>query len=190
MQYLTSQQGGLNRVQRVAIVIGVLLVFGFLFLLFQPRDNQKSVVLDDEFLNTYRDPITGEVVTDADNKTNESIGEDFPTPTLLGFSKLLTVGFSQGQIDALILALGNFSTTEGFVPNEISLYPDSITFEDADPNSFDIDVVRLKLRISRSEDISAVVTRNSLSTITLTLLREGSQIFQLGPIDADSFERS
>jgi len=188
MPYQTSNRGGLSKVQKIVLVIVILLAFGFFALLLQPKED-KIIVVDDEFLNTYRDPITGEVVTSAEGKTDESYGNR-KTPTLLGLKRLIELGFTQKQLNALILSFGIYSEKNDFNPNEISLYPNSVYFEEADQSGFDIDIVRFKIRVARKDDMQATVIRKSSSTITLDIKKDDLEIFKIENVDPDSFERS
>jgi hypothetical protein len=185
MQYLNNLLSNFSKNQKILIVVGGLVILGFMFFFFNLGGGDKSNLSDDDsFLQTYRDPVSGETVTDAIGKTSESYGVDSKNPVFLGFKELFNYGFTQYQIDSLFKALGEYSTAQKLNPNEISLYPNSVSFEEVDINSPDLDTVKFKLRIARNKDVMAELTRNSLSAVTLKIIDGDIIIFSSDKIDA------
>jgi len=186
MQFQNSPDGRLTKKEKIFIAFGVVVFVAFAIFLLSSGSIKKEKVdtSSDNFLQTYNDPISGETVTDPVGKTPESYGASSDTPTYLGFKNLLPLGFTQAQLNSLFKALDEYSSDLEINPNEVSLYPDSVTFISLPETNPDLDIVKFDIQIARKTKQNVEITRHSLSAISLKILENGKELFSSGKIGA------
>lgn len=180
MQYQNNVKGSKRL---IIIAVGVIFMIAILIGLLYFRDNNENGNGQD-LLQSYTDPVTGETVTNPVGKTPENSGVNNDTATLLGFNDLLDVGFTVSQIESLILAFTDFTDKVKVVPDEVSLYSETVSFEDVSNDSLDIDVVNFDVLVARKDKRRAEVHRNSLSAVTLYIYDGDTLIYESDKIDS------
>ena len=122
---------------------------------------------------TYYDPNSKETITTTPGKSPETYGNS-SSINYLGYSKLLDIGTTQTQLDAIKQATSDFSKT-----NNLGITEASIQVENIKPVLNDTESgVDFPLIINRGATFSIKVRYLSLDTISFTAYSGSTKIFQ------------
>ena len=175
MLYQDNQKKDIIRVGVVALVF--LIMTSAVILLYFSRQKSNNEINEEVYLNTYIDPVSGEQLDNPEGKSPESFDPDAPTISLLGFSDLLSVGFSVNQLESLIKALDSYGQSTSLSPNELSLYPNGFKFDSVEEAGL-LDAVTLNIRQERKKDVRVLVYRYDLRTISIKVYDQNALVFE------------
>lgn len=152
----------------ITIIIGALIVvfiiISIIFVIMKKNDNSHKVT-DQSTVGAYTDPGSGETIYNPPNKTPESYKGS--TAAYLGFSKLLDIGLTDVQLDALKSYFAIYSAQQKKPFTEISLDVSSLT-QNIDQNSGMV-TVTFNVIFNRTATEKAVVTYDGITNVTLEL---------------------
>lgn len=180
-----SQMLGEDDVRRkrlVIIGIGaiIILIVVFVFLVVKTEQNKSKQ------LGEYKDPGSGETVSDPVDKSPETGGiTDAQAPIFLGFSKLLDEGMSLDQLNGVKEAFYRYSKTTEPRIKEISADVKSIdsTYPKADSPDQRV-VIKFDVTFDRKTVFHARAEYSNLTTVQLYLSdSQNKQVYQSGDID-------
>lgn len=174
-----------SKQKKKLIIIGGVVLLVIIVLIFQLGGGSKKPASD---RGTYYDVASGETISNPDNKDPEHSESQSLTPTYLGFSKLLTVGITQDQLDGIKLGFSRYPALQDKdTPREVSIYVDTVVANSADIDS-DFNTVTFDIIVNRQTKLFATVQYSGLSDIQLLLKNRsgGSTVFDSGVINEDS----
>lgn len=173
---------------RTYILIGLvtlLLIAPFVFLAIRKSGQTKKAGSNGE----YYDKNSGETISDPNGKTPENYGGNAEGPVYLGFSKLLDVGVSKFQLDAVKYAFEQFGQANNKTIREVSLTVDSLNVTPHDPkNSDSKDTAYFDVTLDRKENYKARVEYFDISAVRLYLTdpKTGKIVYDSKTIDRNS----
>jgi hypothetical protein len=148
--------------QRLIIISGILilLIIGVIAIFIVKTNQTPKTAI-------YTDPLTGEKVVDNSQQTQAPSDSRFPNkPTYLGFSKLMTYGLSNSQLDSVQMSLYNYSQDQPTKFREISLDLSSIRQPDSSPSSPAM-AFEFNIKVNRTDDYFVRVEyTNTTSCVT------------------------
>ncbi len=133
----------------------------------------------------YYDPASRETVSNPAGKATESFGDNAQGPNYLGFSKILSTGISDDQLQAVEDSLATFTTQLGQKNPEISVYVDSIASVPFDRDSGANPSVTFDIRVNRKTDYSVSVEYYEITKIKLLVLGKTNKkvLYETGEVD-------
>lgn len=187
MQYPSNQfNDGTRSRKKVLVAIIIMSVVFLLLLFFFLGTNRNNLSPSPEGTGQYTDPITGETVSDPDNKTDESFGTDRSDIVFLGLSKLTSVGLTVSHTENFENAFRLYSEQNNNVLTEVSIYPDSINKELYDPE-VGINTVNMRVFVNRTEDYLVRVEYSGITESRTTISSiDGGVLFISGLIDSSA----
>lgn len=118
-------------------------------------------------INEYKDPLSGQTVSDPEGKSPESFGISDNQPIFLGFDALLKRGLTFEQLNNLKQAFYNYSESKPQPLDEISADISSIASHRGRSGDNIIFYLQFDVRFDRKETQKARVDYNGLNSIRL-----------------------
>ena len=151
--------------------MSIVFLGGFLALLSSQLKSKKPSISGE---SSYKDPLSGETVTNVKGKTPENYDGAKNEVTYLGVSKLIDAGMTQTQLENLKIIVGQFSKDKNLSITELSVDVANITsFNENDQNGLDFPV-----KINRSTTYSTSVRFIDFSDITVSFTSNGVKEYE------------
>ncbi len=171
-----------GRTYLLIAVVTVLLIAPFVYLAVKKGNLSGKTSSTGE----YYDKNSGETVSNPAGKAPENFGGTADHPVYLGFSKLLDIGVSKYQLEALKYAFEQYGKSSNQSPKEVSLTVDSIhstLHNPSDPNSKD--TVTFDVTLDRKQAYKAKVEYSDITAVRLYLSdpQTGSLIYDSKIVD-------
>lgn len=152
----------------ISIIIGamvlLIIIISIVFFFMKKNDNSHKVT-DQSTVGAYTDPGSGETIYNPPNKAPEDYKGS--TAAYLGFSKLLDIGLTDVQLDALKSYFAIYSAQQKKPFTEISLDVSSLT-QNIDQDTGMVTVTFI-VTFNRTTTEKAVVTYDDITNVTLEL---------------------
>lgn len=155
------------RLNLVIAITTIVLISPFVYLAIKRAGNNNQSA----GTNEYYDPGSGETVSDPAGRTHENFGGNAEGPVYLGFSKLLGLGVTKYQLEAIKFAFEQFGISSRQKIEEVSITLDTLRTEryaEDDPNPkskvyFDVTVNRKVIYKARVEYFESTAAQLYLS---------------------------
>ena len=173
-----------GRLYAIIVIVTIALIAPFIYLAVK-QSGQKAGTSTGE----YYDPGSGETVSDPAGRTPENFAGNAEGPVYLGFSKLLDIGLTTYQLDAVKYTFEQYGRTSNQKIEEVSLTVNSLATErhnEEDP--IPKDKVFFDVTINRKQTFKARVDYFDLTSVQLYLSdpKTGKVIYDSKVIDQNS----
>lgn len=174
--------------KRKLIVIGVvavfLIIFGLIVVLSNKTQKEKPIP-DISNSGRYKDPYSGQTVSDPPDKAPELYGRNPDAPIFLGTTKLLNYGITSHQVKDFQFGIFQYFQSKKQKIKEVSVDVSTITLKPHDRySSSTVDTVNFDVVIDRTDRFKVQMDYYKLTAIHMYMNdSSGQRVYDSGELD-------